>query len=160
VHYDITVAGAEYGYIINALRHVGKQIGYFNPTLPVLLIADMAAEQFCIRLNKLVFGLTERARTLLAMQLVQKWLGIKRLDVTGPTCHKEKDYRFGFPLESRNLICSGSGGFSSRCLLKQTAQGQASHAATRFLEKIATGCAVQIVVQLGRLNPRIRMRLS
>ena len=91
VNHHVPMAGPDHRDIVNTFGRVRKQIGNFDPALPVSLKGPLRPEELSFRGDKLIFRFSKTSRPLLAIQFVEQWLGIVSLDVARPAGHEQED---------------------------------------------------------------------
>ena len=70
----------------------GKRSETSMPLLPYRLNVRFVPSNFACLRDELIFRLAETRRALLAVQLVEQWFGIERLQMAGATTQEKEDH--------------------------------------------------------------------
>ena len=77
------MAGANDGDVVYALGEAREKVRDLDAALTVPFECALRAEQLRFARDELIFRLAETRRALLAVQLVEQWFGIERLQMAG-----------------------------------------------------------------------------
>jgi len=126
-------AGADDADLVCYAGVVGKPVRNPKTALAVLLPFALRGEKGGVDLAHSCDGAFEAVWQTLAGQLLQKWLGIEQVKVTGAAFHEEKDDVFGLPEAVRNLAGCGRtrrGRSGEDTLARKGRQGRCTKAQT------------------------------